>query len=205
MNNFEEVGNSYNEKETMRARGENTIAAAELSEVQQRRLEALESNEVALGTMKNFAKKTLASALLAVALASSVVACGDSEETMNTERAKNVLRFQVESIEIHGGPNLRNEPRVADRDSQNTLADFDDSEQRIMVPYQGEMLFYDNDFDKNGAWVGFPAEEFANLLHDESFITRGEADKIIRHEEKKPGDETVWINRDYVDFKKAED
>ena len=204
MNNFEEVGNSYNENETMRSRGENAIAAAELSEVQQRRLEALESNEVALGTMKNFAKKTLASALLAIALVSNVVACGDNEEMMNTERAKHVLRFQVESIEVHGGTKLRNEPYIVDS-SVPPLADFDDSEQRIMVPYRGEMLFYNNDFDKNGAWVGFPAEKFANLLHDESFITRGEADKIIRHEGKKPGDETIWINRDYVDFKKAED
>lgn len=172
-------------------------------EMKARRLEQLESNEKAKTTIADFVKKAAAKAIIATAIVGAVVAGGlPTKEIMDTNQARYVREFQVESITIHGGPNLRSNPSVANGEMNNVLIDLGDEEQIINSSYQGVAYYYDSGSDANGAWVGVPADAFADALYEGSFISRRDASKIKDHEGET--DNVLWMSEKYVNYEKAE-
>lgn len=209
MSNFEKSFQQfYDEHERNYQSGKNALDVfnytKEIEDVKTRRLEQLESNEKAKTTVADFAKKVAMRAAAVIAIAGVVVASGHpTKEIMDTDQARYVREFQVESVTVHGGPNLRSNPSVANGETNNVLIDLGDEEQIINSSYQGVAYYYDSGSDANGAWIGFPAAEFADALQGEAFINSRTADKIKDHEDET--DDTVWINKKYVNYEKVEE
>ena len=125
---------------------------------------------------------------------------------MATELANNAEKIEVESVSIIGGPNLRSDAKIPDGavdvTENNVILDFGESDQNIELPYEGVMYIYGERGDANGEWCGFPAEEFADALQKSDLISADKKDEII--EEEKEDDNTVWINRRYVEYTESE-
>lgn len=174
---------------------------------EQRRIKRLEErlrkSEEAKATMMKKAKVLAASAIMSVALIGALVASGvfSTHEIMDTEHAKEVETFYVESVTLTDGPYFRKEPVVSsDAEGSNIIMDFGEEGQKAEIPYQGKAYYYRNEYDPNGGWYGFPAEEFANVLFENGFISKKEAEQLA----KKDNDKTFWVNDGFSDVDKIE-
>ena len=117
---------------------------------------------------KNLVKKFAKVAAAAGAIGAAMFATSSlNKETMETEKAKDVEKVQVDGVSIHGGPNLRSEPVVSnDPDNNNLLAKLDDNGQPTELNYKGDVFIYKKRGDANGEWYGFYAEDLTASLLD---------------------------------------
>lgn len=135
----------------------------------------------------------VAMTLIAAALAHST----KTSEIMNDEeRAKNVKKIEAEGIVFHDGVNVRKEPFVNNTDP-NQLADIDGKGESVVVDYDGEAYYYNNENDANGGWYGVEAEQLANVLFENSYISKMEANNL--NSDEKYGDGIVWLNENYAE------
>lgn len=118
-----------------------------------------------------------------------------SEIMNNEERAKNVKKIEVEEIVFHDGVNVRTEPFV-DNVDPNQLASIGNGEGDVVVDYNGEGYYYNNEDDANGGWYGFDAMQLSDELLQGSYISTIEAEHLKGDD--KYGDGTVWLNEKYV-------
>lgn len=128
----------------------------------------------------------------------------DSEDITDVERVADAERIDVDSITIHGGPNLRSDSYVpgdpnSTMDKDNLIMDLGNSDQKIELNHKFTVYARDDRDDSNGVWYGFPAKEFANAMYESSYIDEGARDRIIK---KSKG--VVWINGEYVDLNEGE-
>ena len=171
--------------------------------------ERINRNETTKKESNKKIAKTALAGLMAIGLAKGTSELNKvaNKGVMATERAKIVERVEVDSISIHGGPNLRSDARIPngpeDIDGSNIILDFGNSDQNMEIPYEGTVYIYEERGDANGEWYGFPAEEFAKTLCDASYIDWATREKIIKQE--KDDDNAVWINGKYVELNKSEE
>ena len=137
---------------------------------------------------------------MAITVACGAVAGGCStHEIMDTEYEKEVERFDVNSVTLTDGPNIRKNPTIPSEE-ENIIIDFGEQGQKAEVPYRGPGYYYCNEYDPNGGWYGFPADKLADELFKDAFIDGKEAKELVN----KDKDGVVWINEKYVEVKKAE-
>lgn len=125
-----------------------------------------------------------------------------SEIMNNEERAKNVKKIEVEGIAFHDGVNARKEPYVGDIEP-NQLASIGEEGEVVVVDYEGEGYYYDNENDENGGWYGFEAAQLSEKLLEGSYISQVDAEHL--KSDVKYGDDTVWFNENYVTVTEAEE
>lgn len=161
-----------------------------------RRYEAMQESEKARISMMNKAKALVAAAVLSITVVAGAAAGGFStHEIMDTNRAEEVKTISVDSVALMDGPNIRRDPRIPEREEgPNVIMDFGEEGQVAQVPYHGEAYYYHNQFDPNGGWYGFPAEEFARELYEDAFISKKEAEQLVRED----SDGVIWFNKDCV-------
>jgi hypothetical protein len=179
------IGNSFKERQDERAKMRN---------------ERMQESKAAREIMKKKVIAWVAAAVLAINVVGGVAAGGlSTPEIMNTKRAEEVQTFNVESVTLVNGPNIRGNPMIPDReDGSNIIMDFGEEGQVARIPYQGEVYYYCNEYDPNGGWYGFPAKEFAAILYDNNYINKKEAERIV--EDYNSGDGSVWVNAGLVDI-----
>ena len=122
----------------------------------------------------------------------------------NPEDVAGAERIEVESVTIHGGPNLRSDPYVpgdpnSTTDKDNLITDLGDSDQEIELSYKGDAYVYDNPNDSNGAWYGFQVKPFADALSEESLI-----DEKTKNEMYNDADGWTWVSGNYVSVQLSE-
>lgn len=161
-----------------------------------KRLEKLQKSERAKAIMQNVVLPLFLTATLAVGAVGAVIA--DARSThgiMNTDHADKVEAIHVRSVDMVNGPKIRKNPGVGYQDD-NLIIDSGEEGQRMHIPYGGTVYYFNDQIDPNGGWYGFPAEEFANTLFENGYISRKEADKLVKEEEKDDG--VFWVNDGYV-------
>ncbi|MBQ8156601.1 hypothetical protein IJ101_02330 [Candidatus Saccharibacteria bacterium] len=119
----------------------------------------------------------------------------------STEIANAMEEMMVDSIEIHGGPNLRSDPEIPDDlgdiSINNIITDLGDKDQSLKLPYEGVVYTYEQRGDANGPWCGFPGKEFAKILYENGHIDEETRDKIAKQG-------IVWISDEYVSKHQSE-
>ena len=138
-----------------------------------------------------------AAALVGLALMHSAKT---SEIMSDEERAKNVKKIEVEGIVFSEGVNARKEPAVDNLDP-NQLASIGEEGQTLVVDYNGDAYYYDNENDDKSGWYGFEAAQLSDELREGGYITQIEAGNLKSDE--KYGDGVVWCSEDYVNVIKA--
>ena len=135
--------------------------------------------------------------LTAAAIIGVVLAQGakTSEIMSDEERVKNVKRIEVEGIVFHDGVNARQEPFV-DNVEPNRLISVGEGGGQVVVDYDGEGYYYNDENDANGGWSGFGAAQLSDELLADDYISQAEASRLKSDE--KYGDGTVWFNEKYV-------
>ena len=124
-----------------------------------------------------------------------------TSEIMNDEeRAKNVKKIEVDGIAFYDGVNARKEPAI-DNTESNQLASIGEDGQVVLVDYDGDAYYYDNENDDKGGWYGFEAAQLSDELLEGSYITSVEANNLKSDE--KYGDGIIWCNEGYVNVIKA--
>lgn len=141
----------------------------------------------------------VAAAMIGAALSHSAKT---SEIMENEERAKNVKKIEVEGIVFHDEMNVRKEP-VVDNMDPNQLASIGEEGGVIIVDYDGDGYYYENENDANGGWYGFEAAQLSDELLEDGYISSADA-KNMKSDEKH-GDGTVWLNEKYVSVIEAGD
>ena len=193
-NNFgDQTGGGNTDWESL---GDNEFELRSKKRGERRYKEMLESE--AMASMRKKVMAWAAAAVLAITVVGGVAAGGlSTPEIMNTERAEEVQTFNVESVTLMNGPYIRSNPWIPDReDGSNIIVDSGQEGQRAEAPYEGEVRYYLNEYDPNGGWYGFPAEEFANVLFENAFISKEEAERIVKDCDS--GDGWVWVNENFV-------
>ena len=71
----------------------------------------------------------------------------------------------------------------------------------VLVDYDGDAYYYDNENDDKGGWYGFEAAQLSDELLEGSYITSVEANNLKSDE--KYGDGIIWCNEGYVNVIKA--
>lgn len=150
-----------------------------------RRKEQLNNNPEARGSGTRVSTKLAVAALAALTFFGGLVAANSDKDFLNSEEARQkVIELDdVNKIVFHG--NIRSNPEIPNsQDPNNILATLDESV-TLDIPEGTKILYYENKSDPNGGWYCIPAD----VLADESFISKGEARKIA-----KDGDSGVWVN-----------
>lgn len=168
-----------------------------------KRREAVRRSEEATASLVSKAMALAAPAIATVALVGILVRSGvfSTEEIMNSE--KNVGEINkvegVVSVVAKDGPNLRNDPFTSGGDEPETfIIDLGEEGQTAMFFWQGKDVYrYENKNDPNGYWIGFNAEDLADTLFENNYITSKEAERI----NNKDKDGVVWINGKYIELK----
>lgn len=140
-----------------------------------------------------------AAVLIGVALSHSAKT---SEIMNNEERAKNVKKIEVEGVIFHDGVNVRKEPLV-DTIEPNQLGNIGKNGKSVVVDYESEAYYYNNENDANGGWYGFEAAQLSDKLLECGYIAKADAEDFKNDE--KYGDGTVWLNENYVTVIEATD
>lgn len=125
----------------------------------------------------------------------------------NPEDVAGAERIEVESVTIHGGPNLRSDPYVpgdpnGTMDKDNLIVDLGDSDQVIELSYKGDAYIYNNPNDSNGEWLGLQVEAFKKAAMENEQIDE-ETKDIIKQYNGDP-DGYIWIDSEYTDKKSNE-
>ena len=142
----------------------------------------------------------MAAVLVAMVLAHSAKT---SEIMNNEERAKNVKRIEeVKGIAFYDGANARKEPFVGTIES-NQLASVGEEGKVVVVPYDGDAYYYNNESDPNGDWYGFDASQLSEALLENGCISVIDANSLDSDEEY--GDGAVWLNGSNVSVIKADE
>ena len=147
-------------------------------------------------------KKKIGKNVLGIVAATAVVAgalshsAKTSEIMSDEERAKNVKKIEIGGIVFSDGVNVRQEPYVDDAEP-NQIADIDGGGKTVVVDYEGDAYYYNNENDPNGAWYGFVASQLSDELSEEGYITQAEANDL--KDDAKYGDGVVWCSEDYID------
>ncbi len=149
-------------------------------------------------------KRKIGEVALGVAAAAFMLAHGMSgEEIMKGEESeKYVEKIKVEQVMFHDGVNARKEP-VVDNTEPNVLASVGEDGDTIVVDYDGDAYYYNNENDVNGGWYGFEAAQLSDELLEGGYISLVEA-KDIKSDERF-GDGTVWFNENYVTVIEADE
>lgn len=159
------------------------------------RRERVRSYEQAEAIMWKKALALAGSALATLALVGAILGGGCSTHgIMNTDHADKVETIHVRSFTLEDGPNIRTDPSVGYQDD-NLIIDSGEEGQRMHIPYEGTVYYFNDQIDPNGGWYGFPAEEFANTLFENGYISRKEADELVKKEEEDDG--VFWVNDRY--------
>lgn len=165
--------------------------------------EGLGRSKEAKAIMMKKAKVLAVSAIASVALIGAVVASGvfSTNEIMNSKKIVGEMNKVegVVSVVAKDGPNLRKEPFVSGRDEPETfIIDLGEEGQTAMFFWQGKDVYrYENKNDPNGYWIGFNAEDLADTLFKNNYITSKEAERI----NNKDKDGMVWFNGNYIELK----
>lgn len=125
-----------------------------------------------------------------------------SEIMKDEERAKNVKKIEVEGIVFHDGVNARQEPFV-DNTDPNQLTSIGEEGTQVVVDYDGNGYYYNDENDANGGWYGFEATELSDELLEDNYISQQEASRLKSDEEH--GDGTIWFNENYVTVLQADE
>ena len=133
--------------------------------------------------------RALAVGIVLIALAHSAKT---TEIMDNAERAKNVKKIEVDGVAFHDGVNARKEPFV-DNIESNQLASIGDDGEVVIVDYEGDAYYYNNEEDANGGWYGFEKEQLSGELREGGYITSVDAAHL-----KSDKDGYIWFNEDYV-------
>lgn len=146
-------------------------------------------------------KRKIGKNVLGIVAAAAVVAgalshSAKTSEIMNGKQAENVKKIGIEGIVFSDGVNVRQEPYVDDAEP-NQIADIDGGGKTVVVDYEGDAYYYNNENDPNGAWYGFEASQLSDELSKEGYITQAEADDL--KDDVKYGDGVVWCSEDYID------
>ncbi len=150
-----------------------------------RRREQLKNNPEARRKANGVSKKLLAGALAATILLSGLVVNSvNKRDVLESDYAKRQITEMenVEEVTFYG--NVRSNPETTNSQDTNAYTSLDE-EVKLEVPDDSKILYYRGDKDPNGAWYGIPAD----LLTDESFISKSEARRIA-----KDHDGYVWVN-----------
>lgn len=150
-----------------------------------RRREQLNNNPEARSSGTRVSTKLAVAALAALTFFGGLVAANSDKDFLNSEEARQkVIELNdVNKIVFHG--NIRSNPEIPNpQDLNNILATLDESV-TLDIPEDTKILYYENKSDPNGGWYCIPAD----VLADESFISKGEAREIA-----KDGDSGVWVN-----------
>ena len=151
-----------------------------------RRKEQLNNNPEARGSGTRVSTKLAVAALAVLTFFGGLVAANSDKDFLNSEEARQkVIELNdVDKIVFHG--NIRSNPEIPNsQDPNNILATLDESV-TLDIPEGTKILYYENKSDPNGGWYCIPAD----VLADESFISKGKARKKI----EKDGDSGVWVN-----------
>ncbi len=172
----------------------------EIEKRRTRRYEAVKKSEKADLVMTKKAKTLAMAAFAAIAITGAVLATNCStSEVMENERTQDRIETieNVESVTLHGGPNVRTDPRVTSKnDAPNVIVDTGGDESIINIAYDGAVYRYDSN-GVNGDWYGFNAEEFAEDLIEGAYIK--DADGFETDQ-----DGVVWVNEKYVTVEKSD-
>lgn len=149
-------------------------------------------------------KRKIGEVALGVAAAAFIFAHGMSDkEIMDGEESeKYVEKMKVEQVMFHDGVNARKEP-VVNNTEPNVLASVGEDGDTIVVDYDGDAYYYNNENDVNGGWYGFEAAQLSDELLEGGHISLVEA-KDIKSDERF-GDGTVWFNENYVTVVEADE
>ena len=165
-----------------------------------RRKERLRESEKAKASMMKKAAVLAASALTAVTLVSVLItSCVFSmDKDMNSKKYVGEIK-KVEGVELvvaKDGPNLRSAPFASGRDEPETFViDLGEEGQTAMFFWQGKDVYrYENKNDPNGYWIGFNAEDLADTLFENNYITSKEAERI-------KDKDMAWFNGEYIELK----
>ena len=158
-----------------------------------KRSEQLKNNAEAKKHATRVVAGFLAIMITVAASIGGLIATGPKKDILKSDQArKNIHEMEnVEEIDFYGG-NIRSNPEIPNsEDPSNTYASMDDGA-KIEVSEDSKILYYSNDKDPNGGWIGIPAKELKN----KSFISEKMADKIEKAENQdNGGDDYIWINR----------
>lgn len=193
MRNLE---NNYNSQTNTGNTGWESLGDEEFegrrNERAKRRYERMQESERAKAAFKAL----IASAVLAIAVAGGAAAGACSTpEIMDTSRAERVEAINIDSVTIMDGPFIRDNPAArGGEDGSTFIMDFGEEGQTAHIPYRGEAYYYNDEQDPNGGWYGFNAEQLADEMFENAYISKSEANRIKEKDE----DNTVWINEKYV-------
>ena len=123
-----------------------------------------------------------------------------SEIMSNEEQVKNVKKIEVEGVAFHDGVNARKEPYIDDAES-NQLASIGEDGKTVVIDYNGDAYYYDNEDDNKSGWYGFVAAQLSDELSEKGYITTVDANSMKSDE--KYGDGVIWCSEDYVSVVEA--